>query len=221
MNQQDLLTLRKFSTEQGAKELQNFLYRQGIDAEIVENKPELEYYFGSTSVVEYEVKIDRSDLTNAEQVIERDTKASLEFIDESYYLYDFTHDELWQILKEYDKWSDFDYELAQKILKEHGASIDDTLLDTYRKERIQQLSTPAKSPTFLIVSGYVLSLIGILGGLGIIIGYILFASKKSLPNGEKVYYYGKGDRRHGSIMCLIGSITLIVGIGVRMNMGLF
>ncbi len=98
----------------------------------------------------------------------------------------------------------FDYTLAQKILKQRGKSIDKELLNSLKNERLKDLAKPKENQKPWIIAGYIFSLLG--GFLGLIIGYSLWTSKKTLPNRQKVYSYSTNDRKHGKYIFYIGLV---------------
>ncbi|BAO74256.1 hypothetical protein [Winogradskyella sp. PG-2] len=83
--------------------------------------------------------------------------------------------------------------------------IDKELLASLKKERLKKLAKPESIQKPWIISGYILSILG--GFLGLIIGYFLWTSKKTLPNGQRVYSYSKNDRKHGNQIFIIGLIV--------------
>lgn len=125
----------------------------------------------------------------------------LDKIDKKYYLFSFTNDELYEILIKSDEWNPFDYKLAQKLLINRGEKVDAEMLDSLKKERLKVLAKPEQNQNSWIVAGYLFSFLG--GGVGIIIGYSLWSSKKTLPNGERIYSYKSVDRKHGKIFSLL------------------
>ena len=112
--------------------------------------------------------------------------------------------ELYDILLKSDEWNKFDYSLAQKILRDRGKNIDKELLDSLKKQRLEDLAKPDENQKPWIIAGYVFALLG--GFLGLIIGYFLWTSKKTLPNGQKVYSYSSNDRKHGKYIFYIALI---------------
>jgi len=64
-----------------------------------------------------------------------------------------------------------------------------------------------------IIVGYFLAVIG--GLLGIIIGYLLMSSKKTLPNGVRVYSYNDNDRKHGKVIFIIGIIVIVISASIK------
>jgi len=125
-------------------------------------------------------------------------------LNRGHYLFEFTNEELYEILEKPDEWNYIDYKLAQKILKERGKDINENLLASLKEERVTELSKPERRYSFWIIVGYISSLLG--GLLGLAIGWILWTMKKTLPNGERIYVYSESDRRHGKIMFMIGII---------------
>ncbi|MEP7095275.1 MAG: hypothetical protein ABI793_14530, partial [Flavobacterium sp.] len=125
----------------------------------------------------------------------------------------FTDDELYEILLKADEWNEFDYKLAQKILTQRGKSVDTELLKALKKQRLDLLTKPEEDQKSSIMAGYIFAILG--GFLGILIGYSLWTSKKTLPNGQKVYSYNEKDRVHGKNIFYIGLIILPFYIIIR------
>ena len=63
---------------------------------------------------------------------------------------------------------------------------------------------------------YVGCIFALLGGIiGIIIGYFLWTSTKTLPNGNKAYAYSSGDRARGKTLFFFATIVMLVWIILR------
>jgi hypothetical protein len=201
---------RKFSTIEQAEELKELLDKNGIESMVADNLPPVDVTFsGSTLQNQYEVQIDQTDFEQAEQVLEKEAENIITEIDRDYYLFEFANEELYEILLKSDEWSSFDYTLAQKILIERGEKIDKKLLSSLKNERLEQLAEPDGNQESWIIAGYIFAIFG--GFLGLIIGYSLWTSKKTLPNGEKVYSYSEKDRKNGKYIFYIGLITTPIG----------
>jgi len=196
---------RKFPTLEQAKEVELLLNREEIMTIIADNVPPVDITFsGSTLQHQYEIRIKPSDFKKAENILEKNAEALLDHLDEDYYLFAFTDDELYDILIKPDEWSSFDYTLSKKILIKQGKPIDEKLLNSLKTKRLKELAKPEDNQMTWIVLGYVTSFIG--GFLGMIIGYFLWTSKKTLPNGQKVFSYSKADRNHGKHIFFIGLV---------------
>ena len=73
------------------------------------------------------------------------------------------------------------------------------------EQRLEERAQPAENQKQWIIAGYIFACLG--GLLGIIIGYYLWTSKKTLPNGQKVPSYTESDRKHGKYIFYIGLIV--------------
>lgn len=205
---------RIFAYSEQAEELKNILNENNIQAEVGDNLPPVDITFsGSTVQNQYEVRIHHSDFEKAEQVIKNQLGNILDQIDKDYYLFEFSNGELYEILINSDEWNVFDYELSKKILTERGKSIDEDLLQGLKDERLKLLAKPEEDQTTWIISGYIFTFLG--GFLGIIIGYFLFTSKKTLPNGQKVYTYSENNRKHGKYMFYISLVIFVIIFSIR------
>lgn len=196
---------KKFPTLEQANELKELLNDNGIESILADNIPSVDITFsGNTLQNEFEVRIKQSDFKKAGEILENKAENLIDQIDKDYYLFEFTNEELYEILLKSDEWNAFDYTLAQKILKQRGKSVDKELLNSLKNERLKDLAKPEENQKPWIIAGYVFSLLG--GFLGLIIGYFLWTSKKTLPNGQKVYSYSARDRKHGKFIFYIGLI---------------
>ncbi|WP_026756051.1 hypothetical protein [Sediminibacter sp. Hel_I_10] len=206
---------RKFPTLEQANELQELLKENGIESSLADNVPSVDATFtGNTLQNEIEVRIKQSDFKNAEDLLEKKAEELIDHIDKEYYLFDFTDEELYEILLKSDEWSALDYSLAQKILNQRGKTVDKALLNSLKSERLKELAKPEEDQKSWIIAGYIFSVLG--GLLGIVIGYFLWTSKKTLPNGQKVFSYSETDRQHGKyifyISVIIGPIALLLKV---------
>lgn len=203
---ENFIAFRNFPTLNQAKELELLLNKNNIKTVLGDNIPPLDVTFsGSTLQNQYEIKINSSDFEKAEAVLEKDTENLLATIDKDYYLLSFTNEELYEILLNSDEWNVFDYKLAQKLLTDRGKIIDSEMLTSLKKERLKILAKPEENQKPWIIAGYIFALLG--GGIGIVIGYSLWRSKKTLPNGERIYSYNAEDRKNGLRIFLISIIV--------------
>lgn len=204
---QNFIAFRNFPTLIQAQELETLLNKNNIKTLLADNIAPVDITFsGSTVQNQYEVKIETSDFKHADAILEKEAENLLDTIDKDYYLLSFTNEELYEVLLSSDEWSVFDYKLAQRILTNRGKTIDPEMLASLKKERLKILAKPEENQKPWIIAGYIFSLLG--GGIGIIIGYSLWKSKKTLPNGERVYSYTTEDRKSGKRIFLISTIIL-------------
>ncbi|WPO79857.1 hypothetical protein [Flavobacterium sp. KACC 22761] len=202
---ENFIAFKNFQTRIQAKEVEILLNNNNIKTVLADNIAPVDITFsGSTLQNQYEIKIDPADFAKAQEILEKDTENLLNQVDKDYYLLSFSDEELYDVLLKSDEWNVFDYKLAQKLLTERGKNIDSEMLASLKKERLQTLAKPEEPQKSWITAGYIFSLLG--GFLGIIIGYLLWTSKKTLPNGERIYSYNENDRKHGKTIFILGTI---------------
>lgn len=200
-------TFKKFPDAAEAKHLQQFLIENGIECTFVNNSPRLDNSFsGGELLKEYEIQLKQSDFEKAHELLEQLAEDMMSNLDEDYYMYSFSNEELYDVVLKQDEWSEFDYVLARKLLAQRGKAIDDAEISKMRMQRLVELARPEKNHRGWIIAGYIAALAG--GFFGIIIGYVIWSSKKTLPNGSAVHTYTKEDRSHGRIILIIGAIVL-------------
>ncbi len=210
---------RKYSTLDQAKQLESLLSEESIESIIADNAPTIDSTFGASPLNnEIEIRIKQIDFEKAEKILEKQAQNLITEVANDYYLFEFTNEELYEILLKSDEWSEFDYILSQQILRDRGKSVNTELLNSLKTERFKQLSKPEENQKSWIFAGYFFSIIG--GMLGLIIGYFLWTSKKTLPNGQKVYSYSEKDRKQGKYIFYIGLVVFPTSFLIRLAMQL-
>lgn len=211
----DYAIFRKFPSIAEAQELEVFLNNHNIETVLADNLPPVDVTFsGSTLLHEYEVGLKLEDFEKAEALLQENAENILDQVDKDYYLFDFTDEELYDILLKSDEWSSLDYTLAVKILEDRGNKIDTTVLKNLKTQRLTDLAKPEGNQKSWIIGGYIFAFLG--GLIGLIIGYSIWTSKKVLPNGEKVYSYSENDRNQGKTIFYIGIIVLPITIIIKL-----
>ncbi len=134
---------RKYPTILQAKGLENLLQQNNITTQLTDNIPPIDPSFSGTTLLnEYEIKILIEDFEKAELILEKEVENVINQVEDDHYLFDFTDEELYEVLLKSDEWSEFDYKLAQNILTKRGKSIDIDLLNALKKQRIETLAEP-------------------------------------------------------------------------------
>lgn len=206
------VTFRKHNDINEIKQLEALLAENGIGSVVKDVSSSLDNSL-SGSFREYELQVAQQDFDKASDVLREVADDMLDNVPADYYLYDFTNDELKEVLAHQDEWGEFDYLLARKLLSEKGVAIDEEQLKTMHSERIAELSKPEPSQKGWIIAGYIMALLGGLGG--IFTGYVIWSAKKTLPNGIIINSYNDTDREQGKIVMIIGMIMLPTWIIVR------
>lgn len=205
---ENLSTYRKFIYKEDALDLIKILEENRIDYVLEDNSLRVDASFGKNdNNSEFLLKIDNKDFQEVEKIEEDLIKISLNNVSKNYYLFEYSDEELMEIILKKEEWSKFDYLLSQKILKERGKEINQDLVKVINKKRIEDLSHHEASPNWLIYLGYFFAIIG--GFFGVFIGLYIMKMKKTLPNGQTMYIYNDEDRKRGESV-LISSIIGIV-----------
>lgn len=205
----ELVVYKKYNEKERVESLTNILKQEAIAFEITEDRDSLDsLYGGNSSSRNYYVKIRKEDFEKADLILLNLSAKELDAVDPNHYLYQFSDEELFDILSKPDEWNEFDYLLSKKILKERGKDVNDDTIALLRKQRINELSKPDEGHKAWMYAGYIFALLG--GLLGVFIGWHLSTFKKTLPNGQRVYGYSEGDRRHGRRILVIGTIMFLV-----------
>jgi len=204
-------TFLSFTDEDLAKFVAEKLKANDIRFVIEKSKPLLDTSLVDTSLDQnIHIKLQRVDFQKGHKVLEDYYKAQIDQVDNGYFLFFFTDEELREIISKPDEWGHFNYQLAQKILKERGYGIDDTELVDLKEERIKDLAQPERAGRLLLFFGYCFIPFGII--VGFLIGRHLFYSRRTLPNGQMVFYYTDADRRHGNRIMIISGVIFILSI---------
>lgn len=200
-----------FSNPEQVKDCTSLLDKNQIEYVLDRVTPLLDPAFaGNTQNESIVIKIKPSDFELADKVLHAVIDVNPDELDPDYYLLHFTDDELMDVIVKNDEWNDFDYILAQKLLKERGKEVSPDVLKTIRRNRLADLSRHKPFPKIWIIAGYIFSLLG--GLIGIFIGIMLISEKKALPNGKAMNAYDSKARIHGKAIFTIGIIMLILTV---------
>ncbi|UZR97297.1 hypothetical protein [Chondrinema litorale] len=203
------LTFRRFGNLEDANTLVEVLKTNNIEYEVEDASPTFDITFSNNKLLnEYYVKLKQTDFESTEKLLVDTSDISIEDLPKDYYLFDFTDEELIEILIKPDEWNAVDYKLSQQILISRGKQIDEEFISTLKKKRNEELSKPEKSNSSWRNAGYIFAFLG--GLLGVFIGWHLATFKKTLPNGERVYVYSESDRKHGKYILIMGVIFFAI-----------
>lgn len=204
-----ILTYRQFPEREQADNFAALLKENGIPFTIAEDRDNLDSIYGDRQFQRmFLVKVRDTDFGRVEKVLLEKNQESLEGVESDHYLFAFTDAELYDILAKRDEWNEFDFLLAQKILRDRGHDVNEEMISNMRTKRIEALAQPDKNHGPWIYIGYLSACFG--GLLGILIGWHLKTFKKTLPNGQHVYAYTPKDRTHGSIIMTLGCVMFVI-----------
>lgn len=205
MMDQAFVVFRRYATKEEAELVQQLFLDHSIVSKIAINTTDLEGTMAGASISpKFELSLNQDDFERADELLIEANETSLEELDEDYYLFQFTDEELKNVLIHSYEWSEHDIAISRKILESRNVSIDEKELKAQKTEHLEELSQPESGQKGWITFGYIMAFGG--GFLGLLIGYFLWKTKKNLPNGTQVYSYDETVRKHGLRIFLISLI---------------
>tara|TARA_Y100000782_G_C10176434_1_gene262067 strand:- start:2101 stop:2748 length:648 start_codon:yes stop_codon:yes gene_type:complete len=206
MTDSPFIIYQNFQQKDEAKAFAQMLIEHGIEAEIKLSPAPYNTLHSGNDDNEYTVQIKKADKEKVDQLVDAAAKSAIDQFSKDHYLFEFSDEELLEVVEKKDEWSKEDYFLAQEILKQRGHTITAEILEELQKKRLKTLRQPDKGETWGLVLGVILAIGG--GILGILIGWFYWTHKKTDPAGTKVYAYDKATRKKGFIIFCMGIISL-------------
>ncbi len=207
------LTFKKFNDIGLATQIGEQLKANQIEFIIEDNNQFFDVTFANNNFQSnINLKIKSKDFHSAKKILNDYYKEAIKSVDEDYYLFEFSNQELFDIISKPGEWGEFDYQLAEKILSDRNCDITPEKIEMIAENQINELSEKEKVKKYSIYEGYFYALLG--GFLAIIFGYNLAYSKKTIPNGKQIYTYEDSARKHGERIFFIGIVSLIFWIAL-------
>jgi hypothetical protein len=205
------LTFRKFNDPEIAAEMAAKLKEHDIEVELEDDGKLFDPSFAKNFLDrDIRLKLRAKDFEQADKVMRFFYSRQADKVRADYYLYQFSDSELMEIVRNPDEWGFLDYELARRILSDHGISIPSKELKRFQEEKLKLLSRPEPADTSWTYMGYLLALIA--PPLGMIIGFSMAGMKRTLPDGQRRFAYSSEDRNHGRRILWIALICFVAWI---------
>jgi hypothetical protein len=210
----DFVTFQRFNDRAAALALAETFRENGIECGLEDVSENFDVSFANNEInKDFRIKLKPADFERANMLLQQLAEQDLADIDPGYYIFDFSGEELKEIIEKQDEWSSLDFLLAKKILKERGVEVNVNQIQILKEKRLEALAEPEESPKVLIIAGYILAVFG--GLIAIIIGAYLCTHKRTLPNGERIFSYAPADRAHGERILIIGILGLILSFAYQ------
>ncbi len=203
----EFITYRKYKSEEEAFELIDLLKSNDIEYTAENIAPAIDITFTGGTELEDKIaiKLKSSDFEKVDSILNDIATENIDLVGKDHYLYNFSDDELFEILENYNEWSSTDFVLAQKILTDRGKQVSNEKVQELKDKKSAELRKPEEGHKGWLIFGYISAILG--GFLGIFIGYYHFTFKKSIPTGEKVYAYDAKTRKTGLRIFYIGIVA--------------
>jgi hypothetical protein len=216
MHVQEYVVYRSFNDLAIAEELVQQLQKANIPYEIEKPRSIIDpLIIGESLDPDILIKLRREDFSRADQIVEEAYKKHLNDIPADYYLFEFTEEELQEILQRPGEWGKLDYLLAEKILKEKGKVPDPETLAMYKWVDLKQSATQEAVQTQWVVLGYVLAVL--FPPIGLMFGATIYGFRKTLSDGTGIYMYNARSRWHALFILIISSVLTAMLFILKLN----
>lgn len=240
-NDMEWVPLQNFGSDDEAQAFTSLLDDNQIEHEILKDAnlggDPLGLDFQNRGADTVIVRVHAKDFETAHRVLEifaanpeNATVADAEFLSS------FSDDELVDVLKKQDEWNQVDVTIALRLLKEHGKNFTEADLESFREERLKELSKqlPAEnsSKALSVLAGllclgvsigsfvmvkearylYALLVVFLMGALAFISSWNWTFRKKRLPDGHKVFMYDDSTRKTGRVILVLAVIALLTNV---------
>lgn len=204
-----MIDFRSFSDYADFKKLCLLLEENGVPFKTTDLQKAFDPSFAYVeNQMRYRISLEQHDFEKANQLIKASVQIDFSQIPEDYYLLHFTDDELQDVLIRSQEWNEYDVQLAKLLLESKGISLENKFIRQGQEDFLNELHQPEKDETFLIVSGYIFTIMG--GFFGFIVLMVILKSKKTLPDGTRIHNYSTNGRKHAHIMLYILAGYLIL-----------
>jgi hypothetical protein len=218
MPEAELITVKEFQDRELLGDYVELFEKAEIPFSVEDSKPRFDATFANDeSRRYYRINVAPVNLGSALELCERMDQKIMAELPDDYYLFQFSDEELRDILVRSFEWNSLDVMLAKKLLLERGVPFSEDNITEERQEIIDQLDAPEKENTLIIVCGYIFSFLTMFVGLAI--GLIILNSKKTTHDGFRVPRYNNRTRQHGFYMLLIFAAEIIIAL-VSVSLGL-
>jgi hypothetical protein len=209
----EFIIYRTFNYKPDATEMYEKLSQQGLKVEL--ERVENELISDKHKVIGiFYIKLYKEDFLKADRVLFEELNASNLQLPADYYLFSFSDNELYDVLKRPDEWNELDRFWAQKLLKERGIDVNVEIIEPDRSKMAE-----AKKPWILNKYWLLIPLLFFLycyrtlnfaASIGtILIGLYIWLGTKTMSNGEQVKAFSPTDRLLGRIVIIASGIVII------------
>ena len=202
MQTENLVLFRAFNDLDSLNEFSELLEHHQIPFKVDDSKQRFDVTFSNNDTTRfYQIKIRVQDQERVQAIADQLDLELIKSMPTDYYLFDFTEEELKDVIKKNFEWSNFDVKLATKLLADKGIVVTQEEIQLKKQEHLDLLDEPEKENKLVIICGYILCFLG--GILGVVIAIALLNAKKTNSAGIRVPTYSANTRKHAKNMLVI------------------
>lgn len=193
--------LKSFHDPALGEPLVELLQENNIPFDLEDTVPSLDVTFtGSIVQHQFRITVPASYFEEANALVEKLAQKHIDETpaDEDHYLYEFSDDELIDVLVKKDEWSKEDILISRKILSDRSRTISDKEIERLWQERLDEFRKPERAHW-----GWVIFVIIFSPFLGVVMGWYWMTIKKTDPTGYKSYAYDTFTQTLGKVVAFI------------------
>jgi hypothetical protein len=202
----EFLTFSKFYTKEEAEAFAALLDSNNIlfDAERLTAQLD-NIYLGEDSEPRYLVKVQKEDFGKVESLMKSEMEKQVDDVPANYYLFQFSNEELTDVMRKPDEWNYFDQLLARKLLLQRNVEVNAiTEGSVFRQE---DLYVPARIEAGWLILAYLMAVL--IPFAGIPMGLLMFSGQRTLKDGTKVPLFDNWTLTQGWILFGIGVLRTL------------
>ena len=202
-----MVTFRTFGTILDARETIDLLERAEVPFVVEDLNQAFDPFFAYNQVGhKVFIKVAQADLPRARQALLRTAALYLGQVAPDHYLHDFSTAELREVVRKQDEWSIEDVLMAQQLLRERGADMDEAALAAAWQDRLREIRQPQPADREGLFLGWLMVVLG--GLLGVFIGYNYLQLRQYDPEGQPFHVYDPPTRQQGRRMMYAGLVMM-------------
>ena len=226
----EYITFQEFDTRDDADACAALLEENGIRTKIEENRILLDQsIIGTQYNNNVLLKLRGTDFTRARKVLIDNTHVDISDVAPDYMLRAFSNKELLDLIATPDEWGPYNYNVAIALLKQRDVKVEEGEVEKMQQHQLVEISRPRSLTLNNLLLGYGVSVFGIIGALlksyilvlpmfvlfsvpgffGIVFGLIYRLTRRTLPDGTRIYSYDAAARMHGLFMIVLNILAFL------------
>ena len=209
MQTENLVLFRAFNDLDSLNEFSELLEQHQIPFKVDDSKQRFDVTFSNNDTTRfYQIKIRVQDQERVQAIANQLDLELIKSIPTDYYLFEFSEEELKDVIKKSYEWSDFDIKLATKLLADKGIVVSLEQIQLKKQEQIDLLDEPEEQNKWGIFFGYFFCFLG--GFVGLVIALTFLNSKKTNSLGERIPRYSATVRKHATYMLGLFALIFVI-----------
>lgn len=190
----------------------------------IESPPQLldRNFIGEQPMPEHYIKIRPADFPPVNVIVDELYRGLAATIEEDYYLFDFSAEQLQDVIRNRDEWGDLNYHLALLLSDKKTTAATGAPFNNGTVETVIENMLPIPVNIWILAAGYFCLLTppflyGYPAVGSLFIGWFIVGATKTTSTGVKHPVYNKTGRTHGKVMIALSIIVITCLLLILMN----